>query len=206
MPQLSAGPLASRKAFMYFKQFILMLAFSSLLYSADSLTTTDKIPTIRWIGFVNGNIDSAMILSKWPVKLINNYGVLFNTKRFDPFDMGRYDEPSTRIMRFKDVFLLIDIPAPDSLSTYSVEIRIDKGIPVCINCDGGCAHLDRRETKNIQLEIAVPLGKSIRKLFNIREYIKDWHLVDVKIIVAMCLGKNKLLEDKIKMDKWPWCL
>jgi hypothetical protein len=129
---------------MIIKQFIMMFALTSLLYSADSLSAESKFPTIRWIGFIKGNIDSARIFSKWPTKSIKHYGVLFNARRFDPFDMGRHDEQSIKIRRFKDVFLLLDILASDSQSTYFVELRIDKGIPVCTQCDGGCAHLDRR--------------------------------------------------------------
>ena len=185
---------------------IMLFGLPALLYSADSSSTAKTMPTLRWVGFARGNVDSAQILARWPSASMTNYCVILDPQKFDPFNMDRLERPQPKVKRFTDVFLLIDIPAPDTLTVYHLDLQIDLGIPVCTECDGGCAHLQRREVKTYPLELKVPNSNSKRMLLNMRDFVKDWHLVDIKITATVSIAKIQLLNQKIEMGRWPWCL
>src|SRR2546427_4791678 len=134
-------------------RFVVLLCacLSSVVFGQQETVSSIRL---HWLGYLKGDFHKAKILAVKPTSTsLSDYGVLLDAKRFDPFEMYKYDSDSEQEKYSSSALLLIEGPSSHSDSLYTLELIIDKGIPVCTECDGGCAHLKKRRLSKITKQL-----------------------------------------------------
>ncbi len=188
-------------------RYLFLLLCGYLSSSAFGQTETISTSRLYWLGYLSGDFQKAKILTAKPSSSRpSNYGVLLDVTKFDPFEMYKFDSQNDVRKYHCNVLLLIELRADSSDSLYTLELVLNKGIPVCTDCDGGCAHLKERVSKKITKQLKSSSNQQIRHLVDISKLVKDWHLIDIKLTATLYLGKNKVSTSTISAERWPWCL
>ena len=178
------------------------------LFLALGLTPTHSQNqfAMGWFGFVKGEVNKAKILGSYPdTSSIADFCVTFDGGLFDPLGERSNDIRWSRPVFFKKLFLLLSFPPRDTMKSFSLQLIIDKSMPLCQECDGGCAHFKESKIDTINLPFSLEPGERVRKLMDVGSYIKDWRILWFEVDAALLQNKTTLLSSSTSAGGWPWC-
>jgi len=159
-----------------------------------------------WFGFVKGDINRAKILTDFPdTSKTSDFCVIFDGKLFDPLGQRNIDVQLSRPVYFNRLLLLLSFPSCDTISSFTLKLVINKSMPICPECDGGCAKFKESQIDTIFTHVVIEPGNRTRKLFDLFEYIKDWHILDFTVTAILFENENILAKSSISSGGWPWC-
>jgi hypothetical protein len=170
-----------------------------------SIQTSENTSRLLWVGDQQGSLKRATIVtSSERGSKSHDYLTLFDERRFDPFGQHLLSNPTDSTQYFEKLLLFIELPPDTEFHDYRLDIHIDKGLPICTQCDGGCARLLKRKDQDASIVLNSGSTES-RYLISISDLVSDWHMLDVNVSATLQLDTVVLERSSVSVKGWPWC-
>ena len=159
-----------------------------------------QVPELSYIKRCAGNLEAAVVSQSKPTDrpdyciALPSRDADFDPDFFQPAYAG--DEPLDK--------LLLLIRAGARKPECKLIVRMDKKVPRCTECDGGCYRLKKTERATKTYSLDFKNGKTL--LLDIgADMISDWSLMGLSIRTILDCGKSGKKTRIQKVPGWGWC-